>query len=315
MLPRFQLLPRVYLFHREDNKAHIYSQNQYETFKEVGITEKEEVLFKNRRYNIITDSGRSYFSFPEQKDDKKGFHVQIYEVQVQGEEKVLFTLKSGNRLVMVSNDYFVIQDKWVFKLYQKQKDGEFIKQDYFHFKHYGIVLRDKNTLIYLEPVNFSYIIIFIDKRLPFLRVETLKEINAPKRNSITNAILLNNEKEELVIYSDKLYVIEAQQVIASFSVDSDEGQLNKITRELFLFVSVDYINFYRKVEGQWLFLQTLKFNPQRDGGVSIISSTSLDNKILIIPPSREELIAKAKLLPCELPLDLKIEVTEFCVKE
>jgi hypothetical protein len=311
MLLRFQLTPRVYLFRREDNKSHIYSHNQSETFKEVDITEKEEVLFKNRRYNIITDSGRSYFSNPEQKEDKKGFHVQIYEVQ--GEEKVLFTLKSGNRLVLVSNDYFVIQDKWVFKLYQKQKDGEFIKQDHFHFKHYGIVLRDKNTLIYLDPVNFGYVIIFIDKRLPFLRVETLKEINAPKRNTITNAILLNNEKEEIVIYSDKLYVIEAQEVVASFFVDSDEGQLYKVVRELFLFASVDYINFYRKVDNKWLFLQTLKFNPLRDGGVSIISSTSLDNKILIIPPSREELIAKAKLLPFDLPLDLKIEIAEFCV--
>jgi hypothetical protein len=112
--------------------------------------------------------------------------------------------------------------------------------------------------------------------------------------------------KELAISLTKLLMITSlagvtPKVIAKFTIN--EGYLHLITPNTFLLESdtSNALHLFKREKGKnWIKFQTLTPN-----------KNEINRKLYVLPPARLEVMRKAKLLPLEVDLELKILVMEF----
>jgi hypothetical protein len=219
----------------------------------------------------------------------------VYYKFVDGKEEKLFQTDSKTSLLKTEGNSFVLL-----------KDPNSIEL----WKHKDLSKGYRNVRI--STCTDSSPIYFSDKFGEFYSLDD--NFNKKKIEELTEGIgfilkflvigdqLIRGTMFNLYFYN--LQTLELEQTI-DINFPSSKGELVfnliAITQNLFFFQYSKNGQLYSKLDDKWILLQSFKFgfNEQLD--------------LITIPKKRKDLLPFAKSLKVKLPLELLLEVTEFCV--
>ena len=334
-LRRFQVNPRILISPYSLFRPTIYAQNQLGIFEHVQLGTQKFLEAKYPTREVKTYSGKKYLTLT---GIISGIITTEFFRISHKKKKLLFSVSGKAFLITVVDKKLVIEyrmgSKSKYELWSKE-GSKFIKLYELNMskgkgeaeypvsnqkKNYDFIHVGDNSLLSYTPIKVVGDLIVPQNS----KKEYLKIYRGEQDTESWDPIIMNSESDEIVTYwKNNIHVSYSGEVIQSFLVNG-EGYLHKITRNLFVFVGFGYIAFYTRypgepylsrnslvdiedwisVKGKWSLTQTL-----------ITLNVHPTDVLLILPPEKSDVIEKAKLLPFDLPLDLKVEVVEFCVTD
>jgi hypothetical protein len=299
----FQVFPRILIGPFNSWHPTLYAEDDFG----LGLYEKQATLKnlenekKYWKYLVKDFEGKKYLWITEGKE------IKFY--QFLKNKLVLKVTKSEiSDLIAVIQGDFVINNLAEEKLElwgTKGKEKAFVllstlklgnSQDVFYIGSRELMGTNSNLHYrFIKVINRKFI-----KETSFKK--DLKLGKLEDKTGFYRILVIN--PNELVVFLKKMLIFSSRNKQGEFQIEQTievpykTGYLHSVTPSLFLLDVIGKLEFYMKKNSTWI-----KFE--------MIPTLPAIHKAVILPPGREELIRKAKLLVIPLPLELKISVTEF----
>jgi hypothetical protein len=231
---------------------------------------------------------------------------------VGGEEKLISKIPylTFGDLIFCAGNYCLLKCPDSLKLYWFNGKEFVIRESLIHwlpnyFSYCGNPITSQNGKI-------SFNLYIIQEKTSLFKVEVTE--NGLKKVFITNLTGITRSQSRIIflVTGDQLILYKGNMIyiyeFGSFSllqkiVRQGVGCLTLISSNL-LAVQSEKLILYQRIGDQWSYLWTLK-----DEGFRY----NFQYKVLAFPLSEKYFKEKVKLLPLDLPLDLKVEVLKFCL--
>jgi hypothetical protein len=304
---KFEVLPRILITSLEKWEPSIYTEDCSGNFKK----EEGKSIPKTKyySYHIQNFNGHDYLT----KSDLTKTSIKRV---ISGKLVTLITFPAESQLLdVIDGDLVVLNSSSEeIELWSSKVSQSFTKvcSVTINFEEEVYRLNTNQLLIIDKVLRYSVIKVkdgaFTNHSSRLLGAMTLGIINNNEDPEyFLDALVL--EPEELVIFITRkltffstrkldIPIFIAQQRIC---VPYSDGELKKVNSNLFILNSkVEFVLFQRR-ENKWILFQKLDH--------PFLSVRK--QKVLIMSPGRQQMIEKAKLIPAEIPLDLKIMIIEF----
>ena len=305
----YQVLPRLLVLSFGE-KPELYANLL--TYTKIKIPNNLSSEIKYASKDIITSNdGKKYFIRV-----KRGVHpkINIYQLYKGGKRKFELEITKAPRLcelLLVFYDYFIFNLEGKVHYGKLQGKKIILISTFNPVKHAQFFPLNSTELLVIDGFSGKFLIFEFDVLTPFyLKYSgSLKHLKKTEKLPPfrTGSVISLSEKEFVTYNKERISIYQLQ--FDSYNLIQEiplvgHGDLTKITSNLF---TISYakdedreIRIYRRTIGEFFLYQVIE---------------KRRSKIIPLPPGRNEIIKLATLLPLELPLplDLKIEITEFCI--